>query len=41
MACRVGHVESVKYLLEKGADPTAKSEHGETPLSQAIRSRHK
>ena len=31
-----GDVETVKYLLENGADPTAKDNDGQTPLSWAI-----
>ena len=41
MACAGGHVEVVKYLLRKGADPSAKDKDGETPLLLVIHSRHK
>ncbi|GAB5368710.1 hypothetical protein AAMO2058_001343200 [Amorphochlora amoebiformis] len=35
-AARGGHVDIVRYLLEKGAKPTLKDFHGETPLMHAV-----
>ena len=30
-----GHIETVKFLLEKGADKSMKNEHQQTPLEVA------
>lgn len=35
MACYSGNIESVRFLLEKGADINARAESGETPLYSA------
>jgi len=41
LACRGGNVETVKYLLEKGSDPTANDGDGWNSLSTAIQYRYK
>lgn len=38
--CYTGKTEVVKFLLEKGADPTIKKSDGETPLSLANGQKH-
>lgn len=41
LACGGGNVEAVKYLMEKGLDPTANDNDGWNSLSYAIQSRCK
>eukprot|EP00946_MAST-07B_sp_MAST-7B-sp1_P004620 g4620.t1 len=36
LAARSGHVEVVKWLLNKDADPNLQNEHGEAPLEAAV-----
>jgi ankyrin repeat protein len=40
LACRNGHADTARLLLERGADPDASNHQGQTPLMAAATLNH-